>query len=184
MADVGGNRMMTPLREDCVRIRRDPDAGCLLLESETVLPAPREEVFGFFSDAFQLERITPPWLKFRVLTPPPIEIRKGTLIDYRLRLNGIPIRWRTEISQWEPQQSFVDRQLKGPYLLWEHRHTFRDHESGTWMRDEVRYRVPGGRIVHRLFVRRRLLAIFEYRLRRMHSIFTGRGSSGPDTEQS
>ncbi|MFN9993723.1 MAG: SRPBCC family protein [Phycisphaerales bacterium] len=135
------------------------------------LPAPRREVFSFFADAFNLERITPPWLKFEILTPAPIPMAAGTLIDYRIRLRVIPMRWRTRISKWEPDSSFIDQQLKGPYLEWIHLHTFEENESGTWCEDQVQYRVPGGAIIDRLFVRRDLHRIFGYRQQVMGEIF-------------
>ena len=123
-------------------------------QAELWLPRPRPEVFAFFAEARNLEAITPPWLKFEVLTPAPIAMRAGTLIDYRLRLHGFPIRWRTEITLWEPPVRFADTQLRGPYRLWEHTHTFVEKDGGTLCRDEVRYAVPGGALIERLFVRR------------------------------
>ncbi|MEZ6132097.1 MAG: SRPBCC family protein [Planctomycetaceae bacterium] len=142
-----------------------------VLSSRVVLPVDRQTLFEFFGDAFQLEQITPPWLHFHVLTPAPIEIRPGTLIDYRLKLRGLPIRWRTEISSWNPPQSFTDRQLKGPYRLWEHLHRFEEVDGGTLVTDEVHYRVPGGRVIHRLFVKNDLLKIFRYRHQKMLELF-------------
>lgn len=131
--------------------------------SELRLPRSREEVFPFFADAANLELITPPWLRFRVLTPRPITLRPGALIDYRLGVRGIPFRWRTEITVWEPPVRFADRQLRGPYRLWEHEHVFEETESGTVCRDHVRYAVPGGALVHRLLVKRDVERIFAYR---------------------
>ncbi|MEQ9406622.1 MAG: SRPBCC family protein [Fuerstiella sp.] len=154
-----------------VEIHWNTADSCYVLHSSILLPVPREVVFDFFSDAFQLERITPPWLKFRVITPAPILIQAGTLIDYRLRLRGVPIRWRTEISTWDPPFSFTDRQLKGPYYLWEHLHTFGTQDGGTLVTDEVRYRVPGGRLAHWLFVGSNLTKIFTYRREQMLELF-------------
>jgi len=138
-----------------------------LLEREQIVPKSREEAFAFFSDAFNLERITPPFLRFRILTPPPIRMEAGTLIEYRLALFGIGFRWKTLIESWEPETHFVDRQLKGPYSLWHHTHTFEEIAPGrTRMRDLVCYRLPMGPfgwIAHRLFVRRMLDQIFDYR---------------------
>ncbi len=131
--------------------------------AELWLPRPRPEVFAFFAEARNLEAITPPWLKFEVLTPAPIEMRAGTLIDYRLRLHGIPIRWRTEITLWEPPVRFADTQLRGPYRLWVHTHTFEEKDGGTLCRDDVRYAVPGGALIERLFVRRDVERIFAHR---------------------
>lgn len=146
-------------------------AGVCLLDRELWVPRPVEEVFAFFADARQLETITPPWLHFRVLTPSPLEIRQGTLIDYRLRLHGIPIRWRSEICDWEPPFRFVDQQLRGPYRLWWHEHTFEAREGGTLVGDHVRYRAPGGAFIDRLFVRPDLRRIFDYRHQRLCEIF-------------
>ena len=101
----------------------------LTLDTELFLPRPREEVFPFFADAFNLEAITPPFLRFKVTTEAPIEMQVGALIDYKLRLHGIPITWRTRIAAWEPPYRFVDEQLKGPYSLWRHEHTFEEVEG-------------------------------------------------------
>jgi ligand-binding SRPBCC domain-containing protein len=131
--------------------------------AELWLPRPRPEVFAFFAEARNLEAITPPWLKFEVLTPVPIEMRAGTLIDYRLRLHGFPIRWRTEITLWEPPVRFADTQLRGPYRLWVHTHTFAEKDGGTLCLDDVRYAVPGGALIERLFVRRDVERIFAHR---------------------
>lgn len=141
------------------------------LNTQVTLPHQRTDVFGFFSDAFQLERITPPWLNFRVLTPAPIDLHAGSLIDYRLKLHGIPIRWRTEISTWDPPYAFTDRQLRGPYRLWEHLHTFEEVADGTLVRDRVRYRVPGGRLINWLLVQHDVQRIFEYRGVQLLQIF-------------
>jgi len=96
-------------------------------------------VFPFFAEARNLETLTPPWLKFEVLTPAPIVMRPGTLIDYRIRVHGLPIRWRTEITAWDPPHRFVDVQLHGPYTLWHHTHTFEERDGGTLCLDHVRY---------------------------------------------
>lgn len=154
-----------------VTIDWDPHDRKFILRSEAVLEHSPEALFEFFSDAFQLEQITPSWLNFRILTPAPIKIRTGTLIDYSIRLRGIPIRWRTEISEWNPPFSFVDRQLRGPYLLWEHHHTFEQAAEGTLARDEVHYRVPGGRLINWLLVKNDLIKIFEFRHQRMLELF-------------
>ena len=132
-------------------------------EAELWLPRPREEVFGFFSDAANLDTITPPWVKFRTVTPGPIEMRAGTLIDHRLRIHGFPIRWRTKITAWEPPARFVDEQLRGPYRLWIHEHLFEERDGGILMRDRVRYAVPFDFFVHSLLVRRDVERIFAYR---------------------
>jgi ligand-binding SRPBCC domain-containing protein len=140
-------------------------------QDELWLPRPVDEVFPFFAAARNLETITPPWLKFEVMTPEPIEMKPGTLIDYRIRVHGFPIRWRTEIREWEPPHRFVDVQLRGPYTLWHHTHTFAAREGGTVCRDEVRYRPRGGALMNRLFVRRDVEQIFLYRQKRLREIF-------------
>jgi ligand-binding SRPBCC domain-containing protein len=137
------------------------------VETRMWLPHGRAELFPFFADAYNLEAITPPWLRFAVLTPAPIEMRAGALIDYALRLHGVPLRWRTEIAVWEPPVRFVDRQVSGPYALWEHEHRFRDVAGGVVMSDHVSYRIRGGRLADRIgdlaVARRDLRRIFEYR---------------------
>lgn len=155
---------------EIVQFDRDP-GGAFRLQTRQLLDAPLADVFVFFADAGQLERITPPWLNFRITTPMPIEIQKGTLIDYRLRLRFIPIRWRTLISEWIPNQRFVDEQLKGPYLLWHHTHDFEETAEGTLVVDTVRYRVFGGSLIESLFVRKDLRRIFEYRYHELGKIF-------------
>ena len=140
-------------------------------KAELWLPRRRDEVFPFFSEARNLELLTPPWLKFEVLTPAPIVMRPGTLIDYRIKIHGIPIRWRTEITEWDPPLRFVDVQLSGPYTLWHHIHTFIEHDGGTLCRDEVRYRPRGGALMNWLFVRADVERIFRYRQERLLEVF-------------
>lgn len=144
-----------------------------LFETELWLPRPRAEVFSFFADAANLERITPPWLSFHILTPGPIEMREGTLIDYRLSVRGIPLRWRTRIELWQPPEGFVDVQLRGPYRLWHHTHEFEERDGGTLCRDRVRYAVPGGWLVDRLLVRRDVERIFRHRTAELRRRFGG-----------
>lgn len=139
--------------------------------AEQWLPRPRAELVPFFADAANLSRLTPPWLEFRILTPPPIEMRAGALIDYRLRVHGVPLRWRTRIAAWEPPDRFVDEQVKGPYRLWVHEHSFVEKDGGTLCRDEVRYAVLGGAIVDRLLVRRDVESIFAYRRQVLAELF-------------
>jgi len=139
--------------------------------AELWLPRPRDEVFAFFADARNLAVITPPGLNFEVLTPGTIEMRQGTLIDYRIRVHGIPIGWRTEITGWNPPHQFADLQLRGPYTLWHHTHTFEERDGGTLCLDDVRYRPRGGALVNWLFVRRDLNRIFEFREQRLRKIF-------------
>ena len=154
-----------------VRIEKAVGRRGYVMRAECVLPRGREEVFQFFSDAMQLERITPPLLHFKVLTPAPIEMFAGQTIDYRLRVHGIPIRWRSEISIWEPNDRFVDQQLRGPYTHWHHEHLFEDCEQGTRVIDIVHYGVPGGAPLHYLFVRRDIERIFTYRQQVLGEIF-------------
>ena len=138
-----------------------------VLRREQRLPGTPDEVFPFFADAHNLEAITPPLLAFKVVTPQPIEMRVGTLIEYALKLHGLPIRWLTRIDDWTPGVRFVDSQLAGPYRLWHHTHEFEpDGDGATVMRDTVRYALPLwplGEIAHALIVRRDLAAIFDFR---------------------
>lgn len=138
-----------------------------VLERMQRVELPIAEAFAFYGDAHNLERITPPWLGFEVITPQPIEMGVGTLIEYRLRLHRVPVRWRTRIETWEPPRRFVDAQIKGPYSLWEHTHAFEEDGAGaTIIRDRVRYSIPFGplgEIANRLMVRRDLREIFDYR---------------------
>ncbi|HSR52068.1 MAG TPA: SRPBCC family protein [Acidobacteriota bacterium] len=152
------------------------------LEKEIRLPCPPQEVFPFFADAANLEQITPDCLNFEILTPRPIDMQVGTLIDYKLRVRGIPIRWRTKITVWEPPFRFQDEQLKGPYRQWIHEHTFEEKEGGTLCRDVVRYAVWGGWIIDKLFVRRDVEGIFEFRQRRLNEIFEPRDGQRPGPE--
>jgi len=142
-----------------------------LLTTEIRLQASLDQVFAFFADAGNLEAITPPSLKFKIVTPQPIEMDAGSLIDYRLRLRGVPIRWRTEISAWDPPHRFVDRQLRGPYRLWEHTHYFSPVSDGTFVCDEVRYRALGGKLVHDLSIKPELRKIFAYRRQQLRNHF-------------
>lgn len=131
------------------------------------IPLPPGEAFEFFGDARNLERVTPPWLGFRVVTPGPVEMGRGTLIRYRLRLHGVPVGWLTEILEWEPGVRFRDVQVSGPYALWDHVHTFEpDGNGGTNMGDLVKYEIPFawlGRVTNALFVRRDVERIFDFR---------------------
>ena len=141
------------------------------LHHELWLPRPPDEVFPFFADAGNLELLTPPLLNFRILTPRPIEMRLGTLIDYRLRIRGIPVRWRSEITAWEPQRRFVDEQRRGPYRLWNHEHTFEARDGGTLCTDRVRYAVAFDFFVHRILVRPDIERIFAFRQRKLRERF-------------
>jgi ligand-binding SRPBCC domain-containing protein len=138
------------------------------LERRTLVPRGVEEVWEFFSRARNLEELTPRFLRFELLTPEPIEMRTGTLINYRLRLHGLPIRWVTQIEAWEEGRSFVDRQLTGPYALWHHRHDFEPRGGATVVRDVVHYGLPLGplgELARELFVARDLERIFDFRQR-------------------
>ena len=136
------------------------------LERVTFIPRRRDEVFSFFSEAHNLERITPPFLKFHILTPGPIVMRAGTLIEYELTLHGLRMRWKTLIEEFVEGEYFVDVQLKGPYKVWRHRHGFEDADGGTRMTDRVDYELPFGplgQLARWLFVRRQVEGIFDYR---------------------
>lgn len=146
-------------------------------ESEIWLPRPREELFVFFSDAANLQTLTPGWLHFQIITPVPIEIRAGSLIDYRLRIHGLPIRWQTKITVWEPPHRFVDVQARGPYRRWIHEHIFEPRGTGTVIRDRIRYGVPFDFLSHRWFVRPDIERIFAYRTEKMRALFGGESVS-------
>jgi ligand-binding SRPBCC domain-containing protein len=134
------------------------------------IPRPPQEVFPFFANANNLERITPPWLKFRILNPE-VEMRCGALINYRLHLHGISLRWQSEITEWEPPYRFVDVQRRGPYSLWIHEHRFEPHNGGTLVQDTVQYSAPGGRLLREIFIDRDLDSIFSYRRERLEEHF-------------
>ncbi len=153
-----------------LQIECDSKAG-YRLKAEMTVDLPIELVFNFFSDAMELKRITPPWLNFSVLTPQPIVIEEGALLDYQLCLHLIPIRWRTEICAWEPHRRFVDQQLRGPYKRWYHEHTFEEVDGKTLVRDNVHYIPRGGRLIHKYFVRPNLEKIFRYRQEKLSEIF-------------
>jgi ligand-binding SRPBCC domain-containing protein len=140
------------------------------LERTQVVAAPLDDAWRFYSSADNLEAITPPWLRFRIVSSPG-RLERGSLLRYRLSLFGIPVRWLTVIEQWHPPRSFVDLQLRGPYLLWRHTHRLSAAPGGTEIHDHVEYRVPGGRAVN-LVVRRLLEAIFDYRAERTASLLS------------
>jgi ligand-binding SRPBCC domain-containing protein len=141
-----------------------------ILRREQWLPRPIEDVFAFFSEARNLEAMTPPWLGFRIVSPGTIVLRLGTRIHYRIRLHRLPLRWVTEIQTWGPPHEFVDVQLRGPYRFWHHTHRFERVDGGTLVRDAVRYVLPFGplgRLAHAWIVKPDLEAIFDYRALRM-----------------
>jgi ligand-binding SRPBCC domain-containing protein len=143
------------------------------LELEQRIPRPVAEVFAFFSQARNLERITPPWLRFSLVGEGPAELSEGSLIDYRLRVHGMPVRWTSLIEVWEPGAAFVDRQLHGPYHLWRHRHEFVAAGRDTIVRDHVCYALPlgvFGELAHLLLVRRDLERIFAFRRRTVEEL--------------
>jgi len=143
---------------------------------EIVLEAPVHKVFKFFSDAKNLERLTPPWLNFKVLSQSTPQIQEGTLFDYQLRIRGVPVKWRTRIESWQSDNAFVDTQLIGPYQKWYHLHVFTPEADGrhTRMRDEVLYRLPFGTLGNFFggwFVDREVQTIFRYRVNSISDIF-------------
>lgn len=139
-----------------------------------LVPEPLEQVFAFFARAENLEAITPEWLKFQVLSVVPEPVQKGTLIEYRLKLHGLPLRWTSQIVEWEPPHQFIDLQLQGPYRLWRHTHRFIAEGGNTWIHDEVLYSLPLGslgRMAHSLFVRRDVERIFAFRASAVRALF-------------
>ena len=143
------------------------------LEREQWIPRPLGIVFDFFSRAENLGLITPPWMRFEIRTPLPVEMRAGARIDYTIRLGGLPMGWRTRITRWEPGRCFADVQERGPYALWEHTHRFDTHADGVLISDQVRYALPYGwlgRITHAVAVRATLSAIFDHRFERIREL--------------
>ena len=133
---------------------------------------PLPDMFRFFADPNNLSRLTPDWLHFDIRSPQPIDMKVGTLIDYTIRLRGIPMKWRSEITVWHPPFRFVDEQRIGPYKYWIHEHAFEERGGLTHVSDRVRYAVPGGAVIHRLFVARDIEKIFAYRKNTLADIFT------------
>jgi ligand-binding SRPBCC domain-containing protein len=149
------------------------------LQSVTWVPRPVDDVFAFHADAGNLQQLTPSWLDFHILTPRPIEMRAGALLEYRLRLRGIPIRWLTEIEEWAPPSHFVDVQRRGPYRLWEHRHEFEARDGGTAIRDDVRFALPADWLVFRWLVAPDVRRIFTFRHLELLRIFGGSPADQP-----
>lgn len=154
-----------------ISIERHPRTG-FLLTAELLIDRPIAEVFNFFSSAENLEKITPPWLHFNIVTPTPIKMEEEALIDYRLKLHGLPIKWRTEIESWQPPYRFVDQQLRGPYKKWHHEHTFESlGPNRTMAKDRVHYIPRFGELVHKFFVKPDLEKIFGYRQEQLANHF-------------
>lgn len=143
------------------------------LRREIELSVPLQEVFSFFADPGNLQAITPPWLRFQIRSEVPIEMKVGQEISYKLRVRGLPISWISLISAWDPPHRFVDEQIKGPYKLWIHEHTFDESEGRTLVKDHVRYAVPGGAWINRLFVAGDLRKIFDFRSAQMTKLLGG-----------
>lgn len=161
-----------------------------ILTARQLVPVPRDRVFAFFAEAENLELVTPPALHFTITSSLPVRMAEGTIITYRLKLFGVPFRWKTCITRWEPSRSFVDEQIEGPYDRWIHTHTFRDARTGTLVVDSVRYRLPlypVGELVHPL-VRRQLARIFTYRAERIRTLLAIRsgvpGAEGQSSPES
>jgi len=150
-----------------------------IINFSQTLPLPREEVFAFYCDAANLGRITPPELEFKIITPLPIAMHQGSLIEYRLQLFGVPFHWVTEIREWNPPNSFVDAQKKGPFREWIHRHTFRETKGGTSIEDEVRYRLPGFPVGEAAFplMKKELDRIFTYRQEMVRALLVHSGQN-------
>lgn len=142
-----------------------------VLHSELKLAARLDAVFPFFADARNLETLTPTWLNFKILTPIPVVMQTGTLIEYELRLHGLPLHWASEITVWDPPRRFVDEQRRGPYRRWIHEHRFEEEGGATLCVDHVQYAVPGGVLVEGLFVRPNLQRIFAFRRAKLEELF-------------
>jgi ligand-binding SRPBCC domain-containing protein len=149
-----------------------PPTGIHTVHRETVVAARLADTFAFFSDAANLERLTPPWINFRIRSRLPIEMREGALIDYLIVLYGVPIPWRTRIDTWEPGVRFVDRQLAGPYRWWRHEHRFETEATGTRVIDHVEFAPRAGWLTSRL-VGRDVNRIFDYRQRTLATLLQG-----------
>jgi ligand-binding SRPBCC domain-containing protein len=142
---------------------------------EQWIAKPLADVFTFFSRPENLQEITPPWLSFHIVSAER-ELRTGSIIEYRLRVHGLPTRWKSEISEWDPPHRFVDTQLRGPYALWRHQHSFTAENDGTRIRDQVDYALPLGvlgELAHTLMVRRDVESIFAYRQKRLLELLGG-----------
>jgi ligand-binding SRPBCC domain-containing protein len=155
---------------------RQPSGRRRRLTSTLLVPRSLDEVFAFFADPGNLDRLTPPWLRFRIATPLPLVMRQGMQIDYRLRIRGLPLRWTSRITEWEPPHGFTDLQVRGPYRYWRHQHRFRAVAGGTECEDIVDFEGRGGwaePLLHRMFVGPDLRRIFEFRRCALQRIFAG-----------
>lgn len=161
-----GNAVLTDPRPSITK-----HAGGYQLRAAILLNRPRDEIFEFFADARNLALLTPPFLRFEITTSEPIQMHEGARIDYRIRFRGIPLRWATEIVEWNPPYQFTDNQNKGPYRRWNHTHTFTETPQGTLCEDLVDYSVFGGAVIHKLFVRRDIESIFRYRTEKLYELF-------------
>lgn len=161
------------LPETAVRLPPAAPPFTYSLRREVLVPRGIDETFAFFADAANLELLTPPWLNFRILTPRPITMRAGTLIDYRIRVRALPLRWTSLIEIWEPGLRFVDLQLRGPYRWWRHEHRFTPADGGTLVEDLIEYLPPLHRLT-RALVRRDLDRIFTFRTRRISELLAPR----------
>jgi ligand-binding SRPBCC domain-containing protein len=153
-----------------------------ILKRKQFIKKSRAEVFEFFSKPENLAVLTPPDLGFHIFTPSPILMRNGTLIDYTIKILGTNIRWTTLVTEYSAPDRFVDAQLRGPYSFWHHTHEFDESGGGTLMTDTVRYALPFGilgTLMHELFIRRKLVQIFDYRQKRVEEVFL----SGEDGEE-
>jgi len=138
------------------------------LKRKQFIKLPIEKVFDFFSKPENLEKITPSSLSFKIITPIPIDMSKGALIDYTIKLFFYPVHWRTIISDYNPPYSFIDQQIKGPYKFWHHSHEFKEVNDGVEIIDNVKYSVPFGvvgRLAHKIWIRNELNKIFDYRMK-------------------
>lgn len=156
-----------------------------VLERRQTVTGNLEEVFGFFEDPTNLEAITPPWLNFEIVSSTDGEVRAGTELEYRLRWLGVPMGWKSRISEYERSRHFADEMLSGPFVSWYHRHVFTEVPEGVEMLDDVAYELPLGplgRLVHRLGVRRQLDAIFDYRRDTIAGISEGAGFDHSDRD--
>lgn len=160
---------------DALATGNRPAHGIDIVHEETIVPASLDETFAFFSDASNLEKLTPGWLNFHVRSTGPLAMREGLEIDYVISLHGFPIPWKTRIDVWEPGVRFVDRQVNGPYLWWHHEHRFEASSTGTRVIDHVEF-VPRLRYVTRGFVRRDVQRIFKFRQEKLPTFFAGERS--------